>query len=105
MILPEPGKYMEWSSWAKALLSALNPQGERAFVSLREFSVGTLPPANQDGLVIWVVDTVDGALPLYSKGGEWLRFDTNAVPLYAYSMVAKAGRFKLTGKDAGMEVA
>lgn len=45
---------------------------------LRSFTVAALPADPNDGLLAFVSDAGGGAVPVYSRGGLWRRFDNNA---------------------------
>lgn len=66
--------YKEWNLWADALIKWLrHPEGELGALQLPVYSMGTLPPANQDGMLIFVSDAEGGGTPAFSEGGVWRR--------------------------------
>lgn len=53
-------------------------QRRGARLDLAAVAKAELPPPERDGSVLFVTDATGGAVPAYSRGGAWLRFDTNA---------------------------
>lgn len=74
MILPEPALHKTWDSWARALAASFSKVTGPTPVTLPTFAIADLPRANQDGMVVFVLDDVNGAQPVYSEGGIWRRF-------------------------------
>lgn len=77
--LPSPKLYSDWKVWGAKLLSVLSLPETIRPVQLPCLALVNLPPANQDGLVVFVVDDATGARPVYSQGGQWLRFSDDTV--------------------------
>lgn len=71
---PKTGLYPDWKEWGTALVKKLEEvKGPQPLV-LPTYAIADLPKANQDGLVVFVLDDVNGAQPVYSRGGVWRRF-------------------------------
>lgn len=74
----DPGAMLDW---AQRLVAALQ-RPDKILLKLDRFKITVrLPDATKvgDGCVIFVDDAAGGAVPAYSRNGQWLRFDTNAV--------------------------
>lgn len=79
MILPDPTSFSDWRLWAKRLIATFNQPETTPILKLPTFAVTTLPKANEDAMVVWVLDDATGAQPAYSKSGAWYRFDGTLV--------------------------
>lgn len=67
--------------WGRRLIVELSKPKTDLF-RLDKFTIAErLPDATKlgDGSVIFVTDAAGGAVPAYSRGGSWLRFDDNSV--------------------------
>ena len=71
---PDPKRYSSWQEWASKLLAGLDVPVEREPLRPPQFGVVNLPQANEDGLIVFVLDDVLGPQPVYSQGGLWKRF-------------------------------
>lgn len=78
MRLPVPEFHRDWKTWANALLEWLQRPQPQGAVVLPAYGVDGVPPANRDGLVVWVVDDVGGPTIAYSEGGAWKRLSDGA---------------------------
>lgn len=73
-IRPDPKNYKTWQKFASALVKTLDKVEERVVLKPPQFGVIDLPQANEDGMIAFVLDDVNGPQPVYSEGGLWRRF-------------------------------
>lgn len=76
-LLPGPTLFSDWKAWASAFLQAFTPGEEEK--ALRVFSKTALPPAVQEGGLIFVPDEAGGAIVAFSDGTNWRRVTDRAV--------------------------
>lgn len=74
MIFPFPDSYSKWQDWASALIAQSTEQQPRPITKLVTYPIARLPRASEDGMIVFVNDDVNGAQPVYSRGGIWRRF-------------------------------
>jgi hypothetical protein len=85
MSLPRPDLFIRngkgWGDWAKQLVESLDrkdaepkPQQE-----LPKYTVATLPSAETEALLIYVVDEAGGPTVAFSDGTDWRRVQDRAV--------------------------
>jgi len=69
-----------WQDWAQALINVLQGEERRGTppLDLPAFPLAALPAPERDGQVIFVPDATGGGVPVFSRGGAWLRFDSGA---------------------------
>jgi hypothetical protein len=58
--------------WMAKVTAALNGPFQ-----MRPFAIASLPASPEDGWHCFVTDAGGGAVPVYSRGGQWLRYDDN----------------------------
>lgn len=78
LLWPQPSEDADWRSWARRLVQTLEFRDINQVVQLATYSGTRLPKANQDGLLIFVVDDAGGAVPAFSYQGSWLRVTDRA---------------------------
>lgn len=74
MRLPRPDLAEDWKSWAYRLIKRLERPDDVVPIQLPTFAIANLPSPNRDGLIVFALDDVNGAQPVYSRGGVWRRF-------------------------------
>lgn len=80
MIIPDPKMFDGWEAWGRAVGEALEPtDAEIRPIQLPLYGKADLPPAVNDGLLVYVVDDIGGAVPAFSEGGQWLRVTDRAI--------------------------
>ena len=62
-----------WYEYLDRVAKAVNGPFE-----LCAYTVARLPTPAADGFILFVSDAAGGAVPVYSRGGVWRRFDDNA---------------------------
>lgn len=70
---PGGGLGRRWYEFLDRVVKATNGPFE-----LRAYTVARLPTPPADGFILFVSDAGGGAVPVYSRGGVWRRFDDNA---------------------------
>lgn len=96
MLLANPEQYADWRQWARAFLGTLNKQEERKIVKLVPYTVATLPPPNEDGMLAFATDEIGGAVPVFSYDGEWKRVTDRAKAIADVSVTVPLSAFTLT---------
>jgi hypothetical protein len=74
-MLPEPDQFVDWREWAER---ARRQQAE-TLPRLPHYSVNNLPPANADGMLIFVPDETGGPTVAFSHDGDWRRVQDRSV--------------------------
>jgi hypothetical protein len=73
-LLPESGQMSQrWYDFMSRLARAVNGP-----IPLASVTVAKLPSDPPDGWIAYASDAGGGGVPVYSRGGVWRRFDTNA---------------------------
>ena len=63
-----------WFDFFSKLTSAVNGP-----FPLRSYLLADLPANPTDGWTVYCSDAGGGGVPVYARGGQWLRYDTNGV--------------------------
>lgn len=79
MTVPSPDLFSDWKTWARRLVGSLSQQRSVAPLPLAHYSVSSLPDANRDGMLIWVVDETGGPTVAFSADGDWRRVQDRSV--------------------------
>lgn len=72
----------EFMAHAQRLNGAITADGADAMqapLSLAPYAVASLPTSARDGSIAFASDASGGAVPVYRRGSDWLRFDNNTV--------------------------
>lgn len=78
-LFPDPEHYRTWVDWAKALTPIVKSSSAVKPVKLLPYGYDRLPNPSEDGMVVFLLDDISGAIPVYSEGGHWKRFSDDSI--------------------------
>ena len=96
MIYPDPKHYSKWQDWAALLIKGLKAPAFNFPLQLVRYNNEQLPKPNPDGMVVLLLDDSQGAIPVYSSSGDWLRVKDNTPAGLAVDIELPLIEFTLT---------
>lgn len=96
VFFPQVEHYRSWQEWGRKLVAKLDEPNVTRPVQLPSYSYNRLPSASQDGLVVLLLNSEIGEVPVFSAGGVWRYFDGTEVAPALTEVDIPATAFELT---------